>query len=574
MASPLHIISPTSIAATTHRLWVVFEADALEVDLPDCRVDANHLVAEWPTDVELDVRAALNAAHKQSAIRFSYLQPATPAETRRMPPGPRTTAVLSNLQKPSADAPHAGLFTDLCLELEKFCPDLVTPGWRLVDAWPHSDLMIERLSQQRCGREKALTDVLNLCLERRIFEPGLTVRKHFGLAGSDDPLALLEVAVLGHELPDSPAAISAAMNHLTGSGLGKLGYKLTKAGNFPAAWVAFDHVPADLWDTSAHANALWAIQADNSGLGVQPERARRYLERALPYGTRNPAIYFNGACVCIELGAVDSCLACIQNAVRFSDHQLDDAIRNEPMFAPLIGTPEFEAAFDVESASVERERLRAARDAERAAVFATFAAELPESRLAATLLAWVDDMSRHDQAMLLRVKGALARPPKTPEEIGFYPSRDNTPIENCYRFAVSQLHRAGLLMAAEDKYSDGVFKQFAQHITLPDGVSTLRRRHFDPAEFLPLMAQIDAAFAAKGLCLTTVSPGGGDHVYFAALPRDVAEKWLNVVVATTHDAQNLGLRPPCWGTLFDHLSYALGWDGKLDGWHEPEWKSA
>jgi len=49
-------------------------------------------------------------------------------------------------------------------------------------------------------------------------------------------------------------------------------------------------------------NALYAISDDNTGLGVQPVRARNYLAAAEPWGPKNPAIYYTGACLWQELG--------------------------------------------------------------------------------------------------------------------------------------------------------------------------------------------------------------------------------------------------------------------------------
>lgn len=567
MTNPLHIISPTSVAAPTSRIWVVFNGVAPTIlDLPACQTDHEHLVAEWSQDLDIDVRKVLNKAHKRSPILFSYLQPATPDAKRRMPPGPRTIKALTILSGPKEGAPHAALLTDLSVELSQFCPpNLVSPAWRILDAWPDTNKMIRRLENQRCSREKIFADILEHCLAELKSEPCLTIRQHFGFTGKANPMALLEIAALGWEHPDSAAAMAAAMSHLSGTRPGQIGHKLATSGNFRAAWAVFDLLPSDVWNSNAHANALWAIQADNSGLGVQPERAKKYLEKALPFGTRNPTIFYNAACVFIELGNVPACLVSIQNAVRFSNHQLDEAMRSEPLFAKLVGTPKFEAAFDVESVSVERERLRAAQDAERKSIFAQAATELPKSQAGRTLIALVKDLSGQNAALIKKVEAALANPPFTAEAIGFYPSRENTPFENCYRFAVSQLSKAGLLMAAEDKYSYGIFNQFAAHIELPDGLKTMRKRAYEPTCFLPAMADIEARFEAKGLRLTTLWTGGGDHLYFAALPPEVAARWVNVSVGTTHDDQHLGLRAPCWGALYEHLSYAFGWSNSEVG---------
>ncbi|XXX77491.1 hypothetical protein WMF30_01780 [Sorangium sp. So ce134] len=43
------------------------------------------------------------------------------------------------------------------------------------------------------------------------------------------------------------------------------------------------------------------MQDDNTHLGKDPERARRYLAACVPRGPENPAIFFNAACVAVEL---------------------------------------------------------------------------------------------------------------------------------------------------------------------------------------------------------------------------------------------------------------------------------
>ncbi len=72
-------------------------------------------------------------------------------------------------------------------------------------------------------------------------------------------------------------------------------------------------------------NALYAVQNDNTGVGLMPERARRYLECAEPFGPQNPEILHNGACVLAELGDTQ-CLHWIEAALRHgfeAPYQLD-----------------------------------------------------------------------------------------------------------------------------------------------------------------------------------------------------------------------------------------------------------
>jgi len=57
-------------------------------------------------------------------------------------------------------------------------------------------------------------------------------------------------------------------------------------------------------------NALWASQHDNTGLPVDVARNKRFLEKCLPYGPHDPAIYFNGLCMYVEMNDFDQAAEC------------------------------------------------------------------------------------------------------------------------------------------------------------------------------------------------------------------------------------------------------------------------
>ncbi|MEU9337969.1 hypothetical protein AB0D49_33210 [Streptomyces sp. NPDC048290] len=87
--------------------------------------------------------------------------------------------------------------------------------------------------------------------------------------------------------------------------------------NFAQALTIYDAVieaPADRMTPVIYQEALWAVQTDNNHLPVQPERARRYLRASLPHGPENPAIFYNAACVWIELGELEETLGCLRRA--------------------------------------------------------------------------------------------------------------------------------------------------------------------------------------------------------------------------------------------------------------------
>jgi hypothetical protein len=88
---------------------------------------------------------------------------------------------------------------------------------------------------------------------------------------------------------------------------------------------------------STYCNALWAVQDDNTHLGVDPARARRYLATCLPYGPDNPAIFFNACCALTELGDIEGALEQVRQAVLhgFDRDTMRSQIRQEAMFAPL-----------------------------------------------------------------------------------------------------------------------------------------------------------------------------------------------------------------------------------------------
>ena len=128
--------------------------------------------------------------------------------------------------------------------------------------------------------------------------------------------------------------------------MGALAWKLCHAGRVAEAQTLYDAViEAEQPPLNACATALWAIQNDNSHLGVLEARARRYLERCLPHGPRNPLVFYNAIGVAFELGDIDAALAMTRDAVRYGFTPLAD-IREDRMLAPLKGDPRFLAAFD------------------------------------------------------------------------------------------------------------------------------------------------------------------------------------------------------------------------------------
>jgi hypothetical protein len=91
-----------------------------------------------------------------------------------------------------------------------------------------------------------------------------------------------------------------------------------RAGRFAEALVLLDDlVTAQYQDPQTYQVALWAVLAANSGLGVQPERARAYLARCIPHGIFLPSIFHNAACALYELGDREGARHALKCALRY-----------------------------------------------------------------------------------------------------------------------------------------------------------------------------------------------------------------------------------------------------------------
>jgi hypothetical protein len=92
-------------------------------------------------------------------------------------------------------------------------------------------------------------------------------------------------------------------------------------------------------------NALHAVMHDNNGLPIDPDRHRRFIAAALPHGPANTSIFYNAACVYMELGEHERVLDNIELALRHGFDKLD-MIRNEPLLAPLRADARFVALLE------------------------------------------------------------------------------------------------------------------------------------------------------------------------------------------------------------------------------------
>ena len=127
--------------------------------------------------------------------------------------------------------------------------------------------------------------------------------------------------------------------------LGYRAYRLAREDRFLEALAIFDVVvDGQGADLSSYCNALWAVMADNNHLPVQPERARHYLATCLPHGPSNPAIFYNAACGCCELGEPEQGF---ENLGRAREHGYakPELMRDEPLFGALASDPRFREIF-------------------------------------------------------------------------------------------------------------------------------------------------------------------------------------------------------------------------------------
>ncbi|HMK47966.1 MAG TPA: tetratricopeptide repeat protein [Methanocella sp.] len=88
--------------------------------------------------------------------------------------------------------------------------------------------------------------------------------------------------------------------------------------------------------TSLFCNALWVMQKDSTGLPVDREMNEKFLGKCLPYGPKNPEIYFNAVCLYVEMGEYDKALECVGLAKKHDYRDYDgmmERIRTTPVFA-------------------------------------------------------------------------------------------------------------------------------------------------------------------------------------------------------------------------------------------------
>ncbi len=95
-----------------------------------------------------------------------------------------------------------------------------------------------------------------------------------------------------------------------------------------------------------YANALYPLQHDNSKLPVDAGLNRRFLARTLPFGPHNPGIYFNAACLYVEMNEFDEAVKMVKLAVRNGYDglaEMKSQIDTLPMFKQFRKYPAYQA---------------------------------------------------------------------------------------------------------------------------------------------------------------------------------------------------------------------------------------
>lgn len=103
----------------------------------------------------------------------------------------------------------------------------------------------------------------------------------------------------------------------------------------------FDVQP-QVWEAclQGFCNVLYFLQKDNTGRPIDAEKNQYFLEKCLPYGDENPAIYFNAACVYNEMKDFPMVAKCLEQAeISEEIHSLmKETIAKEALFSEFRET--------------------------------------------------------------------------------------------------------------------------------------------------------------------------------------------------------------------------------------------
>lgn len=86
-----------------------------------------------------------------------------------------------------------------------------------------------------------------------------------------------------------------------------------------------------------YCNALWVLQNDNTGLPVNRMLNEYFLTKCLPHGAANPAIFFNAACLWVEMNDFDKALENVKLAHKYEydmyEYMIQQITKTDKMFS-------------------------------------------------------------------------------------------------------------------------------------------------------------------------------------------------------------------------------------------------
>lgn len=76
--------------------------------------------------------------------------------------------------------------------------------------------------------------------------------------------------------------------------------------------IEIEDINSDL-DLDIYYNALWILDSDNNKcLPINKKLNYKFLEKCMPFGPKNPAIYFNALCLYVEMNDLDQAFTCLK----------------------------------------------------------------------------------------------------------------------------------------------------------------------------------------------------------------------------------------------------------------------